>query len=43
MLEEIDEVKKKKKRIDVEIKLFNDIVDEFCIKVEVIVKLIFVS
>ena len=43
MLEEIDEVKKKKKRIDAEIKSLKDTADEFCTKVEAIAKLTFVT
>ena len=34
VLEEIDEVKKKKKRIDAEIKSLNDTADELCTKAE---------
>ena len=34
MLEEIDEVKKKKKRIDAEVKSLNDTADELCTKAE---------
>ena len=42
MLEEIDEVKKKKKRIDAEIKSLNDTADELCTKAEATAKLTFV-
>ena len=43
VLEEIGEVKKKKKRIDAEIKSLNDSADEFCTKVEATAKLTFVT
>ena len=43
MLEEIDEVKKKKKRIDAEVKLLNDTADELCIKAGATAKLTFVT
>ena len=43
MLEEIDEVKKKKKRIDVEIKSLNDTADELCTKSDATAKLTFVT
>ena len=43
VLEEIDEVKNKKKRIDAEIKSLKDTADEFCTKVEAIAKLTFVT
>ena len=43
MLEEIDEVKKKKKRIDAEIKSLNDTADELCTKAEATAKLTFVT
>ena len=39
MLEEIEEVKKKKKRIDAEIKSLNDTADELCTKAEATAKL----
>ena len=42
MLEEIDEVKKKKKRIDAEIKSLNDTA-ELCTKEEATAKLTFVT
>ena len=42
VLEEIDEVKKKKKRIDAEIKSLNDTADELCTKAEATAKLTFV-
>ena len=42
VLEEIDEVKKKK-RIDAEIKSLKDTADEFCTKVEATAKLTFVT
>ena len=42
MLEEIDEVKKKKKRIDAEIKSLNDTADVLCTKAETTAKLTFV-
>ena len=43
MLEEIDEVKKKKRRIDAEIKSLNDAADELCTKAEVTAKIAFVT
>ena len=43
VLEEIDEVKKKKKRIDAEIKSLNDTADELCTKAEATAKLTFVT
>ena len=43
VLEEIDEVKKKKKRIDAEIKTLNDTADELCTKAEATAKLTFVT
>ena len=43
MLEEIEEVKKKKKRIDAEVKSLNDTADELCIKAEATAKLTFVT
>ena len=43
VMEEIDEVKKKKKRIDAEIKSLNDTADELCTKAEATAKLTFVT
>ena len=43
MLEEIAEVKKKKTRIDAEIKSLNDTADVLCTKAETTAKLTFVS
>ena len=43
MLEEIEEVKKKKKRIDAEIKSLIDTADELCTKAEATAKLTFVT
>ena len=43
MLEEIDEVKKKKERIDAEIKSLNDTAAELCTKAEATAKLTFVT
>lgn len=43
LLEEIEEVKKKKKRIDAEIKSLNDTADELCTKAEATAKLTFVT
>ena len=43
VLEETDEVKKKKKRIDAEIKSLNDTADELCTKAEATAKLTFVT
>jgi len=43
VLEEIDEVKKKKKRIDAEIKSLNDTAGELCTKAEATAKLTFVT
>ena len=40
---ELDEVKKKKKRIDTEIKSLNDTADELCTKAEATAKLTFVT
>ena len=43
MLEEIDEVKQTKKRIDAEIKSLNETADDLCTKAEVTSKIIFFS
>ena len=43
VLEEIDEVKKKKKRIDAEIKSLNETADELCIKAEATAEIMFVT
>ena len=43
VLEEIDEIKKKKKRIDAEIKSLNETADELCTKAEATSKLTFVT
>ena len=43
VLEEIDEVKKKKKRIDAEIKSLNETADDLCTKAEATAKLTFVT
>ena len=43
MLEEIDEVKEKKKRIDAEIKPLNDTAIELCTKAEATTKVTFVT
>ena len=43
VLEEIDEIKKKKKRIDAEIKSLNETADELCTKAEATAKLTFVT
>ena len=43
VLEEIDEVKKKKKRIDAEIKSLNDTADKLCTKAQATAKLTFVT